>query len=154
MSEPVVAQGLEGLEALVGRELGPSEPLEIGQEAVESFADVTGDRQWIHVDVERAKAESPYGGPIVHGYFVLSLVPVLLFGKLLRVEGVGAMINYGADKLRFPDVTPSGAKISLSAKLLELTPKGPGKLGRFACAFQVEGASKPCCVAEILILFA
>lgn len=154
MSEPIVVEGLPGLEAIIGRELGPSEPLEIGQEAVGHFADVTGDQQWIHVDVERAKAESPYGGPIVHGYFVLSLVPVLLFGKLLDVQGVGALINYGADKLRFPDVTPAGSKVSLRAKLEELTPKGPGKLGRFTCAFSVEGATKPCCVAEILILFA
>jgi acyl dehydratase len=154
MGEPTVVQGLEGLKTIVGRELGPSEPVLLDQEAINRFAEATGDRQWIHVDVERATKESAFGGPIVHGYFVLSLVPVLLFEKLLKVEGASALINYGADKLRFPDVTPAGSKVSLTARLQELTPKGPGQLGRFVCTFMVEGASKPCCVAEVLILFA
>lgn len=152
MSSPRIVEGLSGLRDLVSVELGPSDPIELDQATVNAFADVTHDHQWIHVDPQRA-AQTPWGGPIAHGYLVLSLVPPLLFGRLLEVRSVDAMINYGADKLRFPDVARVGAQLSLRARLEELTPKAGGHLGRFALTFEATGSAKPCCVAEILILF-
>ena len=151
--QPREVDGIAGLEALVGVELGPSEPLVIDAQKVGGFADVTGDHQWIHVDAERAKKEGPWGGPIVHGYLVLSLVPIMLFRRLIRVTNVPATINYGIDTLRFPDVARVGAAVSLKATLKELTERKTGRLGRFALEFTAEGSDKPCCVAEILVLF-
>jgi acyl dehydratase len=150
---PLKVQGLEGLTALVGQTLGPSPPVLIDADKVQAFADATGDHQWIHIDAERAAAEGPWGGPIVHGYLVLSLLPVLLFEKLLVVEGFNAMINYGLDKLRFPAVTPVGTKVRLRAVLESLQPKAGGQLGTFSLAFEAESAAKPVCAATALILF-
>jgi acyl dehydratase len=146
-----VVRGIEGLREIVGVTLGPSPATRIDQAAVQAFADVTGDHQWIHLDVERAKA-TPFGGTIVHGYFVLSLVPDLLFEKLLRVEGIGTILNYGLDKLRFPDVARVGSEVALSAKLESLTPRAPGELATFALTMTATGSAKPCCVAQILLL--
>lgn len=152
MSERVTVHGIEGLRGIVGRTLGPGAPLRVDQDAVQAFADATHDHQWIHLDVERARTTA-FGGTIVHGYFVLSLVPKLLFADLLDVQGVSAMLNYGADKLRFPDVAKVGSEISLTAVLDSLTPRPPGELGTFTLTFTATGSAKPCCVAQILILF-
>jgi len=150
---PLRVQGIEGLQAIVGETLGPSAPILVDAAKVKAFADATGDHQWIHVDAERAAAEGPWGGPIAHGYLVLSLLPVLLFEKLLVVEGVDAMINYGLDKLRFPAVTPVGSEVRLRAVLESLEPKAGGQLGRFALSFETPDAAKPVCAATSLILF-
>lgn len=150
---PLRVHGIEGLQAIVGQTLGPSAPVLVDAAKVQGFADATGDQQWIHVDAERAAAEGPWGGPIAHGYLVLSLLPVLLFQQLLVVEGVPAMINYGLDKLRFPAVTPVGSEVRLRAVLESLEPKAGGQLGRFALSFEVEGVPKPVCAATALILF-
>ena len=152
MAQKHIVQGIEGLRELVGVTLGPSGSKRIDQAAVQAFADVTGDHPWIHLDLERAKA-TPFGGTIVHGYFVLSLVPELLFEDLLRVNGLGSILNYGLDKLRFPDVARVGSEIALSAKLESLTPRPPGELATFALTMTATGSSKPCCVAQILLLF-
>ncbi|HNE74400.1 MAG TPA: MaoC family dehydratase, partial [Microthrixaceae bacterium] len=93
--------GIAGLKELVGTHLGYSEWMEITQERVNTFADATGDHQWIHVDVERATAESPFGGPIAHGYLTLSLGPVL-FPQIMTVKGIKMGVNYGCGKVRFP----------------------------------------------------
>jgi acyl dehydratase len=145
--------GIDGLRSTIGRELGPSEPIRIDQAMVEAFADVTHDHQWIHVDPERARTEGPFGGTIAHGYLVLSLVPPLLFGRLLQVEGVTSILNYGIDKLRFVDVCRVGADLTLRATLQSLDAKGIGQLGRYGLVFEASGSSRPCCVAEILLLF-
>ena len=150
---PLVVHGIEGLRAIVGQTLGPSAPVNVDAAMVQAFADATGDQQWIHVDAQRAAAEAPWGGPIAHGYLVLSLLPVLLFQETLVVEGVAAMINYGLDKLRFPAVTPVGSQVRLRAVLEGLEPKAGGQLGRFALSFEVEGVAKPVCAATALILF-
>ncbi len=151
MPQKHIVQGLEGLRELVGVTLGPSGSKRIDQAAVQAFADVTGDHQWIHLDVQRAKA-TPFGGTIVHGYFVLSLVPELLFEDLLRVDGIGSILNYGLDKLRFPDIARVGSEIALSAKLESLVPRAPGELATFALTMTATGSAKPCCVAQILLL--
>ena len=111
-----VIQGIAGLKELVGQHLGYSDYLEITQERVNTFADATGDHQWIHVDPERAKAESPFGGPIAHGYPTLSLGPVLA-PQVMRVEGIKMGVNYGCEKVRFPSPVPVGAKLRLGAQL-------------------------------------
>jgi acyl dehydratase len=153
MTHPkTVVDGIEGLRALVGTTLGPTPPRVLDQAAVAAFADVTGDHQWIHLDVERAKANTPFGGTIAHGYFVLSLVSTMLFDQLLEIRGVGSILNYGAEKLRFPDVTRVGAAVTMTATLESLTPRAPGELATFALAFHATGSAKPCCVAQILLL--
>ena len=131
----------------VGTELGPSEWLTVTQEMIDKFADATGDHQWIHVDVERATRESPFGGPIAHGYLTLSLGPVLV-PQVVRVEGVKMAVNYGCEKVRFPSPVPVGAKVRVGVELLDATdiPGGCQVVMRFT--FECEGAPKPSCVSE------
>ncbi|MEU4692657.1 MaoC family dehydratase [Actinoplanes sp. NPDC023714] len=139
--------GLDGLKSLVGKDLGYSEWLEITQERVNTFADATGDHQWIHVDVERAKA-GPFGGPIAHGYLTLSLV-IPLFGALLQVEGITMGVNYGLEKVRFPSPVRVGARIRLSATVVSVEEvAGNGVQSTFDFTVEVEGSSKPACVAR------
>jgi acyl dehydratase len=152
VTDRVRIEGIEELRGMVGRTFGPSPAVRIDQAAVQRFADATGDHQWIHLDIERARA-TPFGGTIVHGYFVLSLVPRLLFSELLDIQGIGSILNYGIEKLRFPDVARVGSEITLAAKLESLVPRAPGELGTFALTFTASGSAKPCCVAQILLLF-
>lgn len=140
-------EGIDGLRALVGEHLGNSDWIEITQERVNRFADATGDHQWIHVDVERAKAESPFGGPIAHGYLTLSLGPALM-PSIMVVRGVRMGVNYGCGKVRFPSPVPVGSRLRLGASLeqVEDVPGGVQVTLRFT--FEVEGSDKPACVAE------
>src|SRR4029450_10337791 len=138
-------QGIEGLKAKVGEHLGHSDYVEITQDRVNRFADATGDHQWIHVDVERATRESPFGGPIAHGYLTLSLAPTLL-PQVLRVEGVRMGVNYGANKVRFPSPVPVGAKLRLGATLAGVEEVAGGAQVTVDLVFEVEGAAKPSCV--------
>ena len=145
--------GIAGLKELVGTHLGYSDWLEITQERVNTFADATGDHQWIHVDVERAKAESPFGGPIAHGYLTLSLGPVL-FPQILRVDGVKMGVNYGCGKVRFPSPVPVGSKLRLGATLDGVEDLGGGwSQISMTFTFEVEGAEKPACVSEIIFRY-
>src|SRR4029453_9500753 len=107
------------LPGLVGTELGTSDWFEVPQENVNLFAEATGDHQWIHVDVERAKKESPYGGPIAHGYLTLSLL-VPLFAQVLTVTDTAMGVNYGLNKVRFPAPVPVGAKVRMTATLKQV----------------------------------
>src|SRR5690349_20788032 len=118
MATPTVLDGLDGLKQSVGQHLGYSDWVEITQDQVNRFADATGDHQWIHVDIERAKA-GPFGGPIAHGYLTLSLTPVLL-EQVLSVKGVKMGVNYGCDKVRFPSPVPVGSKVRLGLKMLSV----------------------------------
>ena len=142
-----VIQGIAGLKELVGTHLGYSDYVEITQDRVNTFADATGDHQWIHVDPERAKAESPFGGPIAHGYLTLSLGP-LLAPQIMRVEGIKMGVNYGADKVRFPSPVPVGAKLRLGAELTKVEDIPGGVQVWMTFTFEVEGAAKPSCVSE------
>lgn len=143
-----IIKGIDGLKAAVGEHLGYSEYVEITQERVNTFADATGDHQWIHVDVEKAKA-GPFGGPIAHGYLTLSLGP-MLYPTVVRVEGFSMGVNYGANKVRFPSPVPVGAKVRLGVKLLEVEEIPNGAQMTMEFTFECEGASKPSCVAEII----
>lgn len=143
-----VIKGIDGLKAAVGEHLGYSEYLEITQDRVNTFADATGDHQWIHVDVEKAKA-GPFGGPIAHGYLTLSLGP-MLYPTVVRVEGFSMGVNYGANKVRFPSPVPVGAKVRLGVKLLEVEEIPNGAQMTMEFTFECQGAPKPSCVAEII----
>lgn len=143
-----VITGIEGLKAAVGEHLGYSDYMEITQERVNKFADATGDHQWIHVDVERAKS-GPFGGPIAHGYLTLSLGP-MLYPTVVRIEGFTMGVNYGANKVRFPSPVPVGAKLRLGVKLLEVEEIAGGVQTTMEFTFECEGAPKPSCVAEII----
>ncbi len=135
------------LPGLVGAELGTSEWYEVTQEHVNLFADATGDHQWIHVDPERATKESPFGGPIAHGYLTLSLL-VPLFGGVLRVTDTVMGVNYGLNKVRFPSPVPVGAKVRLTATLSGIEDIAGGKQLTFSCVIEREGGDKPVCIAE------
>jgi len=143
--------GIDGLEQRVGEHLGYSDWHEITQEQVNLFADATGDHQWIHVDVERAKA-GPFGAPIAHGYLTLSLAPTLL-GEIMTVSGVTMGVNYGLNKLRFPSPVPVGSKLRAGATLAGVEQVSGGVQVTLAVTFEVEGGSKPSCVAEILFRY-
>ena len=147
-----VIQGIAGLKELVGTHLGYSDYLEITQERVNTFADATGDHQWIHVDPERAKAESPFGGPIAHGYLTLSLGPVLA-PQIMRVEGIKMGVNYGAGKVRFPSPVPVGSNLRLGAELTAVEDIPGGAQVYMTFTFEVEGAAKPSCVSEIIFRY-
>jgi acyl dehydratase len=139
--------GLDGLKSLAGKDLGHSEWLEITQERVDTFADATGDHQWIHVDVERART-GPFGAPIAHGYLTLSLV-IPLFTQLLQVEGIKLGVNYGLEKVRFPSPVKVGARIRLSASVVSVEDvAGDGVQSTFDFTIEVEGSAKPACVAR------
>ena len=148
-----VINGIAGLKALVGTHLGYSDYMEITQERVNTFAEATGDHQWIHVDPERAKAESPFGGPIAHGYLTLSLGPALA-PQIMRVEGVRMGVNYGCAKVRFPAPVPVGSRLRLGAQLTEVEDLGGGGAQVYMTfTFEVEGAAKPSCVSEIIFRY-
>jgi acyl dehydratase len=139
--------GIAGLKELVGQHLGYSDFMEITQERVNLFADATGDHQWIHVDVERANAESPFGGPIAHGYLTLSLGPVLV-PQVVRVDGIKMAVNYGCEKVRFPSPVPVGANVRVGVELLDTTDIAGGAQVVMRFTFECEGAAKPSCVSE------
>lgn len=141
------AEGIDGLTALVGQHLGYSDWMEITQERVNQFADATGDHQWIHVDPERAKAESPFGGPIAHGYLTLSLGPALM-PSIMTVHGFKMGVNYGCGKVRFPSPVPVGSKLRLGATLESVEDIPGGVQVTMLFSFEVEGSEKPSCVAQ------
>ncbi|MBK9181263.1 MAG: MaoC family dehydratase [Acidimicrobiales bacterium] len=140
--------GIDGLKAEVGQHLGYSDWRDVTQEQVNLFADATGDHQWIHVDPERAKA-GPFGGPIAHGYLTLSLAPALL-PEILRVEGISMGVNYGCNKVRFPSPVPVGARVRLGATLAGVDDVAGGAQVTMDLTFEVEGAPKPSCVAQVV----
>ena len=143
--------GISGLKAKVGDHFGYSDWHEVTQEQVNLFADATGDHQWIHVDVERAKA-GPFGGPIAHGYLTLSLTPLVL-DEIVKVSGVSMGINYGLNKLRFPSPVPVGSKVRAGAVLASCEDVSGGVQVTWNLTYEVEGGSKPVCVAEILFRY-
>ncbi|HUS62308.1 MAG TPA: MaoC family dehydratase [Acidimicrobiales bacterium] len=143
-----VVQGIDGLKAKIGEHLGYSEWHEVSQDQVNLFADATGDHQWIHVDVERAKT-GPFGGPIAHGYLTLALAPVL-FSQVLKVDGISMGVNYGLNKLRFPSPVPVGSRMRVGGQLASVEDVAGGVQAAVDLTFEVEGTDKPACVAQAL----
>jgi acyl dehydratase len=132
--------------------LGPGRWHEVSQQQINQFADATGDHQWIHVDPERAARESPFGGPIAHGYLTLSLVSYFL-PRVWRVEGFGMGVNYGLERLRFPSPVPVGARVRLCADLAEVAPLEGGVQVTVDLTVEVEGGAKPALVARGLFRY-
>lgn len=148
--ETRVFHGLEEFRAAEGELLGVGEWLEITQERINAFADVTEDWQWIHVDVEKSKS-GPFGAPIAHGYLTLSLIP-RLGGEIFKVEGPRMAINYGINKLRFPQPVTAGSRIRAVATLAEVTDVPNGVQGIVRYVIEIEGKEKPACIAETVRL--
>jgi acyl dehydratase len=138
---------LAELPGLVGTELGTSDWYEVTQEAVQQFADATADHQWIHLDVERAKKESPFGGPIAHGFLTLSLV-VPLVAQVLTITDVKMGVNYGLNKVRFPAPVPVGSKVRARVTLKESEQVAGGLQNILTVTVEREGGDKPVCIAE------
>lgn len=133
----------------VGEDMGASDWHEIRQKDVDTFADVTHDHQWIHIDRERAEKESPYGTTIAHGYFTLSLVPYL-GAQIWKVGGAKMGVNYGSNKIRFPAPVPVGSRVRAHSKLLNCEEVKGGYQLTNQITIEVEGGEKPACVAETL----
>ena len=143
---------LAELPSLTGTELGTSDWTEVTQDRVNTFADATDDHQWIHVDVERATAESPFGGPIGHGYLTLSLL-IPMWSQVLVVTDAGMAVNYGLNRVRFPAPVPVGAKIRLTATLRDVEEIRGGLQVTAAVVIDREGGDKPVCIAEPVFRF-
>ena len=137
------------LENYVGQDIGHSEWVTIDQDRVNKFADATGDHQWIHIDVERAKRELPTKGTIAHGYLTLSLIP-WLGAQIMRIEGVSRGINYGSNKVRFTNMVPVGAKVRAKLKMLNVEAKAGGKQLTSEYTIEIQGQDRPACVAETI----
>lgn len=150
MSKPVVQ--VSELPNWVGKEIGVSEWQTITQEDVNAFADVTHDHQWVHVDPERAAKESPFGGPMAHGYLTLSLLSYHI-EQIWEVQGATFALNYGLNKVRFPNPVLVGKAIRCRAMLQEVTEVAGGFQCQLAATIEVEDAPKPACVAEVLFRF-
>lgn len=139
---------LADLEAFVGQPLGVSSWMAIEQDRIQTFADATDDHQWIHLDVERARKESPFGGPIAHGYLTLSLI-IPMWSEVLKVDSVTMAVNYGLNKVRFTSPVPAGGKVRLDATLksLEKLPKGGVQI-IIDGLIELEGSERPAVVVE------
>jgi acyl dehydratase len=145
----ITVKGLDELRAKAGDHLGYSDWQEVTQDQVNLFADATGDHQWIHVDVERAK-QGPFGGTIAHGYLTLSLGPTLLSQQIVKIEGMAMGLNYGCNKVRFPSPVPVGSKLRLGASLDSVQDVEGGVQAIITLTFELEGGAKPACVAEVV----
>jgi acyl dehydratase len=141
--------GPSGLKELVGQHIGWSDYEQVTQEKVNLFAEATGDHQWIHVDVERATKESPFGGPIAHGYYTLSMLPYFL-PKMWEVHGFRMGVNYGTEKVRFPSPVPVGAEVRCGAQVDAVDDVAGGVQVTLTCTIEAEGAPKPALVATVV----
>ena len=145
---------IEKLRAQVSDTFGPFGPeTQVTQEMINKFAELTGDHQWIHVDVERCKRESPFKQPVAHGFLTLSLVPVLRPRTEFQVVGFGNATNYGADRLRFVSPVPAGAKIHARMRLVAVEPKPKGTQVTQELAIHVVGRDKPALTYTMLVLY-
>jgi len=144
-----VFETLDDLRAAVGTTLGTSDWIEVTQDRVNAFAEATGDHQWIHVDVERARRESPYGGPIAHGYLTLALTNLVL-PQVLEVRGARMGVNYGTGKVRFPAPVPVPSRVRGTAELVACEDVPGGVQTTIRITMEVEGGDKPACVVESL----
>ena len=152
--EEIRFDDIAALSKHVSEEFGEwGDPVEVTQEMINKFADLTGDHQWIHIDVERAKRESPFKGTIAHGFLTLSLLPVLRAGSDYKVVGYGNATNYGSDKLRFVSPVPAGAKVYARARLVGVEVKPKGTQVTQEIAVHVVGSERPALTYTMLVLY-
>jgi acyl dehydratase len=140
---------LAELAGLSGREIAVTEWLEITQQRINQFADATGDRQWIHVDQQRAERESPYGATIAHGFLTLSLLPNFM-KDALSIDGIRMSINYGLNRVRFPSAVRAGSRIRARIVLQSIRDVADASEAAYSITVECQDAEKPCCVAELL----
>ncbi|MDY0975045.1 MaoC family dehydratase [Massilia sp. CFBP9012] len=141
---------LEALPARAGSEVAVSDWFEVGQDRIATFAEATDDRQWIHLDPERCKRESPFGQPVAHGFLTLSLLPAMLTSAL-AIEGMRMGVNYGLNKVRFPSPLPAGSRVRGRWTLRGADAVAGGWQFTWDVTIEADGAAKPVCVAEFLI---
>jgi acyl dehydratase len=146
-----VYAGIDELAAAEGDSLGTTGWITIDQARIDTFADATGDHQWIHTDPERA-ATGPFGGTIAHGLLTLSLLPVLTH-ELYRVENIKMAVNYGFDKVRFMAPVPAGSRIRATSTIASVTQVQGGVQAKMTTTIEIEGSPKPACVAESIARF-
>ena len=150
---PETITGIPELRGRVGALLGTSDWLAVEQERIAAFAEATEDRQWIHLDVERAARESPYGTTVAHGYLTLSLLPYLA-SRSFRVEGVRTRINYGLNRVRFTAPVPAGRRVRGAFRLVAVEHQSGGRvLVTVEATVEIEGGERPACVAEMLAIY-
>ncbi|HZR83893.1 MAG TPA: MaoC family dehydratase [Candidatus Binatia bacterium] len=145
---------VDALRALISDQYGDWGPdMQVTQEMINQFAELTGDHQWIHVDVERCKRESPFGGPIAHGFLTLSLIPRIRSRVGFAIVGHGNAVNYGADKLRFLAPVPSGARIRARSRLVSVEAKPKGTMVKQEIQVGIVGQETPALLYEMIVLY-
>jgi len=149
--EPVVMTGLAGLQERAGTKLGVSDWVDVTQEDVNSFARLTGDEQWIHVDPARAK-DGPFGTTIQHGFLTLGMATGLLW-SVCTVSGFDVILNYGLNKVRFPSPLKVGARIRMHVELVDVTEVSGGAQAVYRLTYEVQNEPKPCCVADYVVRY-
>jgi len=153
VTEPIAFDDIDAINALASDEFGDwSDEIEVTQQMINDFADTTGDHQWIHVDVERATKESPFGGPIAHGFLTLSLVPTL-DAYPVTLKGQTSATNYGSDGLRFIAPVPAGSKIHGRGRIVKAEQKPKGTLVTAEIEVGVVGAEKPALLYKMQVLY-
>lgn len=145
----VVVTAIEDLRSRLGQELGVSDWHQVTQEDIDLFAGVTGDRQWIHTDVDAARS-GPFGGTIAHGFYTLALIPMLM-DQVLSLDGFGFVINYGLNKVRFPAPLPVGERVRVRLSLEAITTRPGSSDITLLSSFECDGHEKPVCVAESVV---
>jgi acyl dehydratase len=143
----------DALKEYVGKEIGASDWLVITQDRIDRFAEATEDRQWIHVDRERAKRESPYGSAIAHGFLTLSLISFFTKQVIQIRGGIRLTVNYGLNRVRFPFPVREGSRIRAHISLLSFKETADAHEAVFVCSVECEGSDKPCCVAEWIVRY-
>lgn len=150
---PLIVESPEALKRFVGKEIGASDWLVVTQERIDRFAEITEDRQWIHVDRERAKKESPYGATVAHGFLSLSLISYFMKQALQIRGGIRLTVNYGLNRVRFTSPVRESSKIRGRFTLLSCKEFADAYEAIFACSMECEGSDKPCCVAEWIVRY-
>jgi acyl dehydratase len=152
--EEIAFDDIEGLKSKITDAYGDwSDPVEVTQDMINRFADLTGDHQWIHVDVERAKRESPFKTPIAHGFLTLSLLPAMRSKQAWQIKGYGNATNYGANKLRFVSPVPAGAKLHSHGRLVGVEPHPKGTQVTQEIVVHVVGSDRPALLYEMVVLY-
>lgn len=150
---PVILDTPDSLKQYLGKEIGASDWLTVTQERIAQFAEATEDRQWIHLDRERAERESPYGTTIAHGFLTLSLISRFMKDVIQVRSGIGMAVNYGLNRVRFPFPVRAGSKIRARITLLSVKEVPGAYETAFSATVESEGGEKPCCVAELIVRY-
>jgi acyl dehydratase len=152
--EEIAFDDIAGLKSKITDAYGEwSDPVEVTQDMINRFAELTGDHQWIHVDVERAKRESPFKTPIAHGFLTLSLLPAMRSKQTWQIKGYGNATNYGANKLRFVSPVPAGSKVHSHGRLIGIEPHAKGTQVTQEIVVHVVGSDRPALLYEMVVLY-